>query len=458
MRKKMRNNSIIFISLFLIFNSCKEDLFKKTKFTTINNTEEKCTIGIYDYDYNIIKKILINAGARVTDTLNIKEGYYFLKENGEYNLLYLKPSHELNLHIENNTIRFSGIGGNENNYLLEKDKLISSLPSTAPSSSSYTSLTERKYLHLVNSNYNKKVIFLNKFENLEKDFIQLETESVFYDKMVRLVFYESNLQYLKNDKSFKVSDNFPKLYDNLNLTNEKLLNHFNYHFYVYSFLKIKVAEKLKINPLLDEVITTLKTTNEEIENTVIREKLIFWRYEWDFVKSKDLDKAYKVFNSSVKNEKYRNIIKQKYLKTKNIGKGDISPIFNFKDLNNNLVSLSDFKGNIIYIDIWNTYCKPCIIEMPKFEKMKKEFSEKKIKFVSICVNSPKGNWKRMITKKNLTGIQLYSEKANGSFFKKYMFNSAPRYILIDKEGKIIESHARKPSDTKLIKIIENYLK
>ena len=64
----------------------------------------------------------------------------------------------------------------------------------------------------------------------------------------------------------------------------------------------------------------------------------------------------------------------------------------------------------------------------------------------------------MIEKKNLTGIQLFSKESNGEFFEKFMFNSAPRYILIDKEGKIIESHAGKPSDQKLIDEIERLLK
>ena len=288
---------------------------------------------------------------RITDTLSIKEGYYLLKEKENYHVTYLNSSIKINLHLENDSIKFSGIGGNENNYLIKKEKFINSLTSTAPSSSSYTSLSEDRYLNLVNSNYNKKVNFLNKFENLNERFLELETESFYYDKMVRLVFYESNLQYLKNDNSFKVSENFPQLYSNLNLTNEKLLIHYNYLFYVNSYLKIKIAEKLKKNPDLDEVITGLEIANEEIDNNAIKERLIFWRYKWDFVKSKNIDKAYQKFNLIVKNEKYQDIIRNKYLKIKKIGKGDIAPTFKLVDKDDSSVSLSDFKGNIVYIDI-----------------------------------------------------------------------------------------------------------
>ena len=202
----------------------------------------------------------------------------------------------------------------------------------------------------------------------------------------------------------------------------------------------------------------METADEEIDNIKIKERIIFWNYKWSFVNSKNIDKAYQKFNLIVKNESYKKIIKDKYFKTKKIGKGDIAPTFKLINKDDNFISLSDFKGNIVYIDIWNTYCKPCIVEIPKFEKLKNRFSKGKIKFVSICVNSPKENWKKMIEKKNLTGIQLFSKESNGEFFEKFMFNSAPRYILIDKEGKIVESHAGKPSDQKLIEEIERLLK
>tara|TARA_B110000902_G_scaffold176589_1_gene200296 strand:- start:72 stop:1433 length:1362 start_codon:yes stop_codon:yes gene_type:complete len=453
----MKNKSILFIALLILF-SCKENTTEIATITIINSNSIKDTIGIYDFEYDIIKSIPIGKKERITDTLSIKEGYYLLKEKENYHVTYLNPSIKINLHIENDTIKFSGVGGNENNYLIKKEKFINSLTSTAPSSSSYTSLTEDRYLDLVNSNYNKKIKFLNKFENLNERFIELETESFYYDKMVRLVFYESNLQYIKDDKSFKVSRKFPDLYNNLDLKNEKLLIHYNYLFYIDSYLKIKTADKLKKKPNLDEVITKLETADKEIDNIKIKERIIFWNYKWSFVNSKNIDKAYQKFNLIVKNDSYKKIIKDKYFKTKKIGKGDIAPTFKLVNKDDNFISLSDFKGNIVYIDIWNTYCKPCIVEIPKFEKLKNRFSKEKIKFVSICVNSPKENWKKMIEKKNLTGIQLFSKESNGEFFEKFMFNSAPRYILIDKEGKIIESHAGKPSDQKLIEEIERLLK
>jgi len=453
----MKNKITLLISLLILF-ACKENKSEFAEITIINNNLKNDTIGIYDFEYKIIKNIPIAQKQKVIDTLNINEGYYLLKENDDYHITYLTPSHKINLHLENDSIKFSGVGGDENNYLIKKEKYIRSLPSTAPSSSNYANLSENKYLSIVNSNYTKKTAFLNSFKNLDKRFIELEKESFYYDKMVRLVFYESNLQYLKDDKSFKVSQNFPDLYNNIDLKNEKLLIHYNYLFYVNSYLKRKIKEKLKKNPDLDEVITGLETANEEIENKAIKERLIFWRYKWGLVKSKNIDKAYQKFNLIVKNKKYQEIIRNKYLKIKKIGKGDIAPTFRLLDKYNSSVSLSDFKGNIVYIDIWNTYCKPCIVEIPKFEKLKKRFSKNKIKFVSICVNSPKENWNKMIEKKNLTGIQLFSEKSNGEFFKKFMFNSSPRYILIDKDGKIVESHAGKPSDQKLIEEIERLLK
>jgi len=92
-----------------------------------------------------------------------------------------------------------------------------------------------------------------------------------------------------------------------------------------------------------------------------------------------------------------------------------------------------------------------------FEKLKNRFKGQKIEFVSLCVNSEEKNWLDSIDKYNLTGIQLFSEKSDGIFFQKYIIDSTPRYILIDKKGNIIESYSKKPSNPQLKEQIEKLL-
>lgn len=108
--------------------------------------------------------------------------------------------------------------------------------------------------------------------------------------------------------------------------------------------------------------------------------------------------------------------------------------------------MSTFKGKYVYIDVWASYCGGGIKEIPYFEKLKEDFKDKNIGFLSISGDTKEGRWLRVIDKKNMTGIQLINPGFKSDFSPKYLSYGSPRYILIDKEQKIINANAPKPSD------------
>lgn len=150
-------------------------------------------------------------------------------------------------------------------------------------------------------------------------------------------------------------------------------------------------------------------------------------------------------------------------------KGSPSP--DFKDYENNAggnTSLSDFKGKYVYIDIWATWCGPCIKEVPSLKKVEEQFHDKNIEFVSISVDNGRGykndaaaayqGWKKMIVDKKLGGVQLLADKAFSSeFITSYKVNSIPRFILIDPNGNIVSADAPRPSNPALTKLLNELL-
>ena len=69
----------------------------------------------------------------------------------------------------------------------------------------------------------------------------------------------------------------------------------------------------------------------------------------------------------------------------------------------------------------------------------------------------KERWLNMIKEENLGGIQLFSGEENISFLKEYSVQGILRFILIDKEGLIIDANAKRPSNPELKTEIENHL-
>jgi len=141
-----------------------------------------------------------------------------------------------------------------------------------------------------------------------------------------------------------------------------------------------------------------------------------------------------------------------------IKKGVESPKFNYPDTNGKNVSLDDLKGKYVYVDVWATWCGPCKREIPFLKKLDKEYKGKDIAIVSMSIDkmADKEKWLKMVKDENLGGIQIMADKDwNSDFVKAYNIRGIPRFILIDKEGKILDANAPRPSNPNLKELLNS---
>lgn len=126
-----------------------------------------------------------------------------------------------------------------------------------------------------------------------------------------------------------------------------------------------------------------------------------------------------------------------------------APDFSYPNTSGELVSLKGMKGNYVYIDLWATWCAPCIAEIPDLKKLEDQYHGKNIKFVSISIDKAqdKDKWLKFADENDLKGVQLMADKDwNSDFVKKFGVNSIPRFILIGPDGKVIDNNAKRPSN------------
>ena len=147
-----------------------------------------------------------------------------------------------------------------------------------------------------------------------------------------------------------------------------------------------------------------------------------------------------------------------YIATK-LGKGTTSPIFeNYENFKGGTTSLADLKGKYVYIDLWATWCTPCKREIPYLKKVEEQFHDKNIEFVSISIDQKKDyeTWKKMVTDKELTGVQLFADNDwKSQFVQDYKVSGIPRFILLDKDGNIVDADAPRPSNPKLVEVLNS---
>jgi len=140
-------------------------------------------------------------------------------------------------------------------------------------------------------------------------------------------------------------------------------------------------------------------------------------------------------------------------------KGDKAADFTYPDRNGKMVSLSDFKGKLVVVDVWATWCGPCRQEIPSLIKLEKEMHGKDVVFIGVSVDEKKDHqkWLDVLDKEGLEGVQLFADGWS-QIVKDYKIKGIPRFMVFDREGKVISIDAPRPSEPKLKELLERELK
>lgn len=151
-------------------------------------------------------------------------------------------------------------------------------------------------------------------------------------------------------------------------------------------------------------------------------------------------------------------INQKYASLEKLYPGNDVPNFNFENFKGGKTTLESLRGKLVYIDLWATWCVPCLKEIPALQALEKEYHDKDIVFVSISIDQKYEDWKKYLTENKLSGIQLYADlTTENNFAQELEVHSIPYFILLDKYGKIIRVNAPRPSDPQIKKLIDSHL-
>lgn len=108
--------------------------------------------------------------------------------------------------------------------------------------------------------------------------------------------------------------------------------------------------------------------------------------------------------------------------------------FTLKDINKNSFSLEKFKGKIIVLDFWASWCLPCIKALPLLKKIQAHDVSKNVVYISVSIDKKEMDWMKKEKKLHIPWLSLLGDQTT---IKNYDITAVPAYIIIDKKGKIV---------------------
>lgn len=205
---------------------------------------------------------------------------------------------------------------------------------------------------------------------------------------------------------------------------------------------------------------------EACDKKVLNDTLKGWYYVKNVLtKAKAFDQPYR--DLLEKNKKYiitdeqKKVLADFALTIRKFSDGEPALNFTGSTPDGKKVSLSDFKGKVVLVDVWATWCGPCKQQIPALQKLEEEMNGKDVVFISFSVDEIKNTqkWKDFVLTEKLGGIQLMGDAAfDSSICTDYSINAIPRFMVFSKEGKILTINAPRPSDPALKVLLENELK
>ena len=136
--------------------------------------------------------------------------------------------------------------------------------------------------------------------------------------------------------------------------------------------------------------------------------------------------------------------------------GEAAIDFSYPDKEGNVFQLTSFQGSMVYVDVWATWCGPCIAQIPALEQLQKDYKEENIVFMSVSVDTDKDAWLKMLHEDQLQGVQLWADGWS-EITRSYAIFGIPRFLLFDPDGKVISVDAPRPTSGEIRELFDTNL-
>lgn len=368
----------------------------------------------------------------------------------EYTPIYVTPGDSIYVEFDaekmDNSIHYYGSNETINNYLAQDIRLFSPIhPQIIVQSSA------DRYKEMIDSITNARIDLCTKMLKSNSAFQQMQLQGLAYEHAYSLMSYPKILAYYTRKNKNELAPLPEHFFDadkDLKLDNPAALDEMYYTLFLLGKIydDISLKSSLDSSKSLNEIYWQSVSSFSSPISDYLKTRRVYEIFSFEN-KLEEALKYYDILKEESPNNSYQNFLNKIVEDALRLQPGRIAPEIIARDINNKKVTLSQFKGKVVYIDFWATWCGPCKREIPYLDKVIEDLkNEKQIVFLSVSLDDDISAWKKMLNTQHLKGVQCITD---GNFeseaAKAYQVKGIPHYVLVDKNGKIIANNAARPS-------------
>ena len=399
---------------------------------------------VFVHQNNVHELKLDENGSAVLELNGINVAYLILHHGREAIMLYVEGGDKLSLNF---------VGGNLlGTYKLEggKQEAVNYLNSVK-----LIPLPDEDYA-LPFEEYKEKLaakeadaVRLLKARDFSADgkFAQVEEARIKYAYGAALMMYPIGHKIMSGNQTYEPEQAYYDFVATYVVEDDVLVNVKEYCEFVAEAMHLLDVNNRNLSEIYPKTVAQIKYAADYFTSPKVKEALIHYiaTVYVDNFGVKNIDELQNLYYTYVKDAAMNATYEAKLQRWDLCRPGRISPNFKAVDIDGKEWKLVDFRGKYVYIDLWATWCGPCRREIPSLHQLEEKFANAEIVFVGLSLDKDKSKWEEMVKGGSLTGVQLYLGNES-DFLEAYKVEGIPRFILIDKNGVIINNNMTRPSE------------